>query len=86
MQQEAFITALLEAKGQMLTIAEKLRQEGEDRGRQMGRREVLREQLEAKFGELSQSASQSLEQADEATLKRYSLRLLTAESVEQVLG
>ena len=78
----------------MMGFAERFRTEGRDQGRDQGRDEgmqqgeaaVLLRQIESKFG--SQAVSrcrQRIEKADADTLLIWSERILTAESVDEVI-
>ena len=62
---------------------------GKEEGRVEGARKeamsLLTRQLERRFGSLPEAASQKLNAADLATLEDWSLRLLDATSLEQVL-
>lgn len=62
---------------------------GVDRGRQEGRQEgvlaVLLSQLEARFGQLPADAHDRVVRAELATLQRWSLRVLTARNLDEVL-
>jgi hypothetical protein len=66
----------------VMTLAEKLLEQGEKKGY----RSLVRRQLELKFGPLSVDALARLDAADEAALARYADRVLTAMTVEDVLG
>ena len=85
---------LPEAKELIMTMAERLRQEGLEQGLERGREEgmlggrirIVRRQLELRFGVLDQTVVQRLESSDEAALERFADRLLTAPTVEEVLA
>lgn len=72
------------------TLAEKLIEEGEKKGLEKGRkeayRELVRRQIELKFGALDRDTIARIDAASEAALTRYIERVLTATSVEGVLG
>jgi hypothetical protein len=72
------------------TLAEKWIEEGEKKGIEKGRqeayRELVRRQIELKFGALDSVTIGRLESADEAALACYIERVLTATSVDGVLG
>lgn len=55
-------------------------------GRRDGWRELLRTQLEIKYGDLSEEASRRLEQASPEALQLWAERVLVAQSVAGVLG
>jgi hypothetical protein len=57
-----------------------------DMGEERGRKKLVREQLEARFGPLSAEVITQLGNADAATVQRWSLRILTAASVGEVLS
>jgi hypothetical protein len=57
-----------------------------DIGEERGRKGLVRELLQARFGPLSAEAVMLLGAADAATLQRWSLRILTASSVTEVLS
>jgi len=63
---------------------------GEERGREKaelrGMRELLRSQLQARFGPLPERGSELLAAADAATLQCWSLRVLTAQELAEVLA
>jgi predicted transposase YdaD len=56
-----------------------------DEGRHEGEASLLRRMLESRFGALPDWAVQKLEAADRATLEDWGVRLLEAESLEEVL-
>ena len=66
------------------------RAEGEKRGRaegeKLGRAEALRQQLQAKFPKASKRALAPLETATPKQLERWTLRVLTATTLEEVFG
>ena len=62
------------------------RQEGLQEGRQEGEANILVGLLEAKFGELDDATQDRVRKADDATLQTWSLRVLTASSLEEVFG
>ena len=64
---------------------ERGRKKSEARGAQQGMQELLRGQLQARFGPLSLEADARLAAADAATLQRWSLRILTAARLDEVL-
>jgi predicted transposase YdaD len=72
-----------------MTIAEQLRQEGREQGREQGRtagkRETLRKQLSLKFGQLDTATWDRIEAADEAALERFTERVLSASTLDEVL-
>ena len=57
---------------------------GEIRGQLKGAAKALHTQIVAKFGELPDWARAHIQDADEATLNRWVLRILTAERIEEV--
>jgi hypothetical protein len=74
----------------VMTILEELREEGRKEGRKEGLVEgaqgMLLKQLRHKFGALTEAQIHRLRQADEATLDSYAERVMTADSIEAVLG
>jgi len=69
-----------ELENAMLTAAQQLY----ERGHREGEAKLLREQLEYKFGALPKRIQQRLAEADEADLRTWSLRLLTATALDEV--
>lgn len=73
---------------------ERVKREGERKGRLDGRREVqlageravVLRQLTKRFGPLSEETQERVEQADLATLDRWAERLLSAQSLEEVFS
>ena len=74
----------------MTTLADRWKAEGEARGeargRVEGRRGVLVQLLALKFGTLSEGTHERIAAAAEADLLRWTERVLTADSVDAVLG
>ena len=72
----------------MLTAAQQLYQKGQREGQREGKREgeaeLLRRLLEHKFGSLTPSFQRRLAEADEAALRAWGLRLLTANTLKEV--
>jgi len=64
---------------------EKGRQEGMQQGMQQGEARILLRQMERKFGTVSVEIRQRINQADEERLLEWSERILTANSLEEVL-
>ncbi|MDC0741492.1 Rpn family recombination-promoting nuclease/putative transposase [Polyangium mundeleinium] len=62
------------------------RMEGRVEGRMEGQARLLRKLLTARFGALPASARTKIADADEATLSRWGVRLLTAETLDEVFG
>jgi hypothetical protein len=77
-----------ELEDAMLTAAQQLyergRHEGKLEGKLEGEAELLRRLLEHKFASLTRRLQRRLAEADEATLQMWSLRLLTAATLEEV--
>jgi hypothetical protein len=69
-----------------MTLAEKLRQEGWQRGRQEGRQELLSKLLRLRFGQLPTSAERRVAEASPSDLEQMAERVLTAASLDEVLG
>ncbi|HEY5960406.1 MAG TPA: transposase, partial [Polyangiaceae bacterium] len=74
--------AIPERNDVVSTLAEKLIEEGEKKGRT----DTVHRLIELKFGALGRQAIARIEAADEAQLSRFMARVLTATSVEEVLG
>ena len=60
--------------------------EGRQEGLQQGRATLLARLLQLKFGPLDQATQLRLEQADEATLDLWAERILSAQSLGDVLA
>ncbi len=72
-----------------MTIAEQLRQEGRQDGLREGLerlRGVVVKQLQLKFGELPAAAQARVAAADAAALERYAERVLSADTLDAVIG
>ncbi len=73
-----------------MTAGEELMQKGEARGivvgEIQGRRVMLRRQLTLRFGALPEGADTRLGAADVVTLDTWAERVLTAATLEEVLG
>jgi len=57
---------------------------GEKRGEKRGESRLLRRLLENRFGDIPEQYRERLEQADSETLLKWSERILTAETIEEV--
>jgi len=64
-----------------MTILEELEQRGERKGRVEGRARTLLDLLAARFGSVPASAKARILAADEPTLARWSLRVLSSTAV-----
>ena len=64
---------------------EKGRKEGQAIGQAEGARSVLQDQLSQNFGELPESVSEQIRQADHSQLQRWAKRVIDAESLEQIV-
>jgi hypothetical protein len=87
--QEKVRRVIPEAEELVMTAAEKLIEQGRAEGISLGlsrQRNLLRRQLELKFGALSADAIAQLESADEPTLERYAERVITATVWSDVFG
>ena len=77
-------------KEALMTAGERLIQRGEARGEARGERQgelrMLRKQLTLRFGPLTDAANARLEAADVPTLETWGERVLTAASLDDVLG
>lgn len=69
----------------MSTFADRFRQEGMQQGMHQGEAQVLLRLLSRKFGELSEEKRRLVESADSERLLQWSERVLTAESIKEVL-
>jgi hypothetical protein len=74
----------------MDTFSERCIQQGMERGEQLGVRKgearVLLTQLQLKFGEVPDSVSAAIDEADAETLLRWSTQVLTATTLNEVLA
>ena len=61
-------------------------EQGLARGQAAGARQILRRLLELKFGAVSEETEARLEAASEAQLERWAGRVLTANSVAEVMS
>jgi hypothetical protein len=68
-----------------VTTAEMLRAEGEVRGRAEGRAEALKQMLTLRFGPLPQAVLDTVHAASTDQLQTWTARVLTADSLDQVL-
>ncbi|HKY41324.1 MAG TPA: Rpn family recombination-promoting nuclease/putative transposase [Polyangiaceae bacterium] len=82
----ALLTTRPQAKDALMTLAEKWIAEGEARGKAEGKAETLRKLLILKFGELSETASRRLAVASEPDLDRWIERVLSAETLDDVMA
>jgi hypothetical protein len=73
-------------KESMMTLAEQFEARGEARGEIKGERKLLLRQLVRKFGELPYAVRQRVEEADEARLSLWAERILSAETLDDVLA
>lgn len=69
-----------------MTGAERLIQEGLLRGRQEGRQHTLAKLIRLRFGEPDAATTRRLEAATEEQLEAWTERILTASSLEELLG
>ena len=70
----------------LMTTAERLRQEGREEGRAEGRVELLVRQLTIRFGPPPADVSERVRRASSDELDAWAERVLTAESLHDVLG
>jgi hypothetical protein len=77
---EKVLEAAPEVRDTIMTIAEQL----EAKGRAKGQQGFLLRQLTLKFGELTDTARNRVTQASEDELNRWTERILSAASIEQV--
>jgi hypothetical protein len=88
---EQFIEQLRPVVGQegertMLTLADKIRAEGQRDGRSEGHRELVLQLLARRFGELPPEAAERLAKAEMGELQRWAMRLLDARSLDEVFA
>jgi len=69
----------------MQSFSTRFRDEGKQIGIQLGEATVVLYQLEQRFGRIPDEARQRVAQADPATLLRWSGRILTEDSIDEVL-
>ncbi len=69
-----------------MTTAEKLKAEGRAEGALRARREMLSQQLEVRFGELSSETRQRIEKSDLDDLERWGVSFATATTLNEVFA
>ncbi|MCP4105586.1 MAG: DUF4351 domain-containing protein [Desulfobacteraceae bacterium] len=69
----------------MQTFIDKYINQGLHQGLQQGETKLLLRQMEARFGTIPQWAKQKIEHADIATVEDWGIRLLSANSLKEVL-
>ena len=69
----------------MTGFAERFIQQGIQQGMQQGEAKILIRLLSRRFGELSEETRRKIESADVDTLLRWSDRVLTATTLDEVL-
>ena len=75
-----------EEANKMSSFAERFREEGIQQGMQQGEVAVLLRQMERKFGHrLTETDRRQVESADAETLLKWSDRILSANSIEEIL-
>ena len=75
-----------ESKEEIVSVADYLEEKGRLKGKLEGQRSMLLELLGVRFGELPEGAVSKIQAADAQHLKAWSLRLLTAPTLADVLG
>lgn len=75
-----------EGKEEIVTVADHLREQGRQQGREQERREMVLGQLRERFGVLSDAAVARVGAADMGQLLTWSKRVLTAPTLDDVLG
>jgi predicted transposase/invertase (TIGR01784 family) len=75
-----------EDKEEIVTAGETLIARGLEKGRAEAHREILLEQLRARFGRLPSSAPDRVQAADTAQVKRWLLRVVTATTLAEVFA
>jgi hypothetical protein len=74
-----------EARQIMPTLFQKERERGRQEGLLVGQRDLLAELLRQRFGEIPETITRSLKEADKTTIERWAKRLLTARAIEDVV-
>ena len=74
------------AEDAYMTAAEKLVQQGEERGRKIGQAELLLRLLSLRFGNLPEGVSERVQQASDTDLTRWAERVITAASLDEVFA
>ena len=69
----------------IVTFIDEIEERGLRKGRAQGRAQILLDQLAARFGRVPANVSARIMAANEATLTRWALRVLTAPTLEDVL-
>ena len=75
-----------EEKRPFVSIADRLRMEGMAKGREEERRALVTRQLTLRFGELPAPVRSRIESANGEQLNTWAERLVTASTLEEVLG
>jgi hypothetical protein len=75
-----------EGKEEIVTVADHLREQGRQQGQQRERREMLLDLLRQRFGMLPDTAVARVNAADMGELRVWSGRVLTATTLDDVLG
>ena len=70
----------------MATFSERYIQQGEQQGVRKGEAKVLLTLLQLKFGDVPESVRAAIDEADAETLLRWSARVLTANSYDEVIA
>lgn len=76
----------LQQRGDLMGLAQQLRQEGHQEGRQEGEAHLLRRLLTLRFGPLPGWAEQKISQATTEQLEAWAIRVLDADGLAAVLG
>lgn len=88
---DAVVAQLLEVVGvkhaeEIMTAGEQLIERGRDEGRKEGEERMLLRVLRARFGKIPDAVTARLRAADSALLEQWADRVLTAATLEDVLG
>jgi predicted transposase YdaD len=75
-----------EAREEIMTVADMLREEGRKEGEQKGERKILVKVLRARFGDLSDAVMMRIRAAGPRQLERWAERVITARTLDEVLG
>ncbi|WP_291321881.1 hypothetical protein [Desulfonatronospira sp.] len=85
MEYKLYVYKYSEEAEVMSAFAERFREEGMQKGVQKGEAQLLIRQMSLKFGQIPEDKQRLVESADSESLIRWSERILTAQSLEEVL-
>ena len=75
-----------EAKEELVSLADWLREQGREQGHEQGERTILLKQLRLRFGELSEAVTAHVQAATSTQIERWAELVLTARTLDGVLG